>query len=332
MTLLLSTLTSAAQNKDTLYFFNKSKVVGELNKIRLGFVEFDADGIGIIKVKNNKLESIHAQSRNFRIETIEGDVLQGYLLQGELPGNVIIYSVLETLEIDIEEITSLVYFGQTWKSRLNGSIGAGYSYTKSSSIGRFNFNSTLRYNTARTETVLKGDIIWTLDSVQFTRDRENASLGFTYTLPSQWSTGGLVVYQRNLELGLEKRWQQALVLGRKLLINKNQQAVLLSGLAINQESNLEGTQRDNTEAMIQATYNLFSFSKPNITLSLIQSGYFSVTQKGRIRSDGSTTMSWELISDFNLNLEFYHNYDSQSPATGAANTDYGFVAGLNFKF
>src|SRR5688572_22346055 len=60
---------SQSQSKDTLYFYNKAKIVGELLQIRLGRIEFDADNIGVVKIKNTKVESIHATSRNFRVET-----------------------------------------------------------------------------------------------------------------------------------------------------------------------------------------------------------------------------------------------------------------------
>src|SRR5688572_10542518 len=79
MPLLLSFHRCFSQPKDTLYFYNESKVVGELLTIRLGRVEFDADGIGIVKVKNNKLQSINATSHSFRIETVDGNEIQGYL-------------------------------------------------------------------------------------------------------------------------------------------------------------------------------------------------------------------------------------------------------------
>ena len=60
--------------------------------------------------------------------------------------------------------------------------------------------------------------------------------------------------------------------------------------------------------------------------------YFSLSQKGRIRSDGDINLNWELISDFYLDFQFYYNFDNESPATGKPNTDYGIVAGITYKF
>src|SRR5688572_22573516 len=76
---------SQSQSKDTLYFYNKTKIVGELLQIKLGRIEFDADNIGVIKIKNTKIESISATSHNFRVETIEGKELQGYVMRSDKP-------------------------------------------------------------------------------------------------------------------------------------------------------------------------------------------------------------------------------------------------------
>src|SRR6185436_20464392 len=73
--------TSQSQSKDTLFFYNKTRVVGELIQIKLGRIEFDADNIGVVKIKNTKVESIHASSRSFRVETLDGEELQGYLMR-----------------------------------------------------------------------------------------------------------------------------------------------------------------------------------------------------------------------------------------------------------
>ena len=78
--------------------------------------------------------------------------------------------------------------------------------------------------------------------------------------------------------------------------------------------------------------NCFLLTKPSLTISIVQTGYFSITDQGRIRYDGDANLNWELISDFYLNLQFYHNYDRKSPETGEPNVDYGFVFGISYKF
>ena len=53
-------LKSIAQNKDTIFFVNKSILIGELRSIKLGRIEFDGDGIGIVNIKYNKIGTIQS--------------------------------------------------------------------------------------------------------------------------------------------------------------------------------------------------------------------------------------------------------------------------------
>jgi hypothetical protein len=55
---ILVSHTGFTQPKDTLHFFNGSMVIGELNKIKLGYIEFDGDNVGIIRIKNNKISAV----------------------------------------------------------------------------------------------------------------------------------------------------------------------------------------------------------------------------------------------------------------------------------
>lgn len=330
--LILGPSLAHSQAKDTLYFFNKTKVVGELIKIRLGRIEFDADNMGIVSIKNTKIESIHATSRSFRLETYEGEEVQGYLLRSNKPGMVIIHSVVESREMLIEDIVNLIYYGKTLESRVAGNFSAGYTYTKSSRIGRVNTAGLVKYNTSKGQTQLNGDMIITYDSVSTYTERANLTFGHEHNLGPLWGAIGILKYQRNLELGLERRWQEAFGLGREFLINKRQQAMIMGGVAFNQERNEEGAQVSTTEAMFQGKYDLFSFAKPNMTVSFVESAYVSLTEQDRVRLDGDISFDYEIIADFSVNFQFYHNFDSRSPATGTPNIDYGFVAGIKYEF
>jgi len=321
-----------AQLRDTLYFYNSSILVGELLNIRLGRVEFDAKGVGIVKIKNKEIRTIHAILNEFRIETTDGELHQGYLRSTRKSGRVIIHSLLKSQEIDLASITSLAKYGKTWRNGFSGSLSAGYTYTKSSEIGRLNFDGSIKYSSAKSDTRLQANTIITSDSVEVKRERDDVILSYSYSLGSLWSAGATLRYQRNLELGLDRRYQEGLAIGRKLLVRKNQLGLLSTGMVINQEKNLEGVTSNNTEIILQANYELFTFEQPHLIISIIQTGYFSITDQGRIRYDGDANLSWELINDFFLDLQFYHNYDKKSPETGEPNIDYGFVLGIRYKF
>lgn len=330
--LTLWCMVSFSQAKDTLYFYNDTRIVGELLKINLGRAEFDADGIGIIHVKNSKISSIHATSRSFRIETLDGRELQGYLMRSDTAGKILVHAIVESEELPIENISSLLYYGKTVISRITGTVSSGYTYTKSSSIGRLNMDGAVRYNTRKTQTIVNGDMIVTYDSVENEIERANLSVGHEYTFAPLWGAIVGLKYQRNVELGLARRWQQMAGVGRELLLSKHQRASLTAGIAINQERNLERYELNSTEGVFQVNYDLFSFVDPNLTVSFVESSFISITEQDRLRLDGDISIDYEIITNFYISFQFYHNFDSRSPATQQPNIDYGFVAGLRYKF
>ncbi len=328
----LFAMQSYAQVKDTLFFTNKSMLIGELISIKLGRIEFDGDGVGIVKVKYDKVSTIQANKNYFRIETVQRDVIPGFIESSVNRGKIIAKNAYDSKEIALADISSMFKFGTKWNTRINGNIGAGYSYTKSSQIGRFNADGALFYHNEKTEIELGGNMIFTSDSISSSVERANINFRYNYYFSKLFFGVALLNYQRNTQLGLNRRWQQGLALGYKFLLTRHSQGLVISGLTINREQDLKANSTNNQEWVLQGKYNFFSFSKPNISLGTTQTLYVSLSQKGRTRYDGDININWELITDFSLNLNYYNNYDSKSPTTGGARSDYGFVAGLSYKF
>ena len=323
---------NAQVKKDTLFFYNGSMIAGELLSMRLGRIEFDADDIGVIKVKHTKLLGLTGTKHIYRLETIDREVFQSLLYRSSLPGAVRVLKDGGLLDLNIQDISSMYYFGKQFRNRFYTKVTGGYSFTNSSDIGRLNASTVVEYNSRNSLVKLTGDLIYTSDSSVFSRDRENVSLGYTHYLDGPFSWGGALAYQRNLELGLLRRWQEVLGAGYTVLRSRKQQGVLVAGLAVNQELDLERNESFNQEVIAQASYSLFSFSKPNLSLTINETGYYSLNQAGRYRLDGDLTISWEIVNNFNLEIEFYHNFDAKSPATGASRTDYGYVFGVAYEF
>lgn len=333
-TLLISFFSTVCfgQSKDTVYLLNQTTIIGELKNIKLGRLYFDADGIGDITIKYNKIKTFRAGMHAYRVETADKKIHYGTILSTEKPGMVLLQTKDQAIELTIGSITYLYFYGQSLGSRLSGNLGIGYSYTKSSDIGRLNLNGTLVYVERKVQTKLNADMILTSDSNKTTRERENLNLSCSYLFDNSLYVGAVLSYQRNINLGLLSRWQEGAGLGYKFARNQHSSGEMITGPVVNQEKTIGKINNNTIEWAIEGTYSFFSFSQPNITVSTTQSAYFSFTQKGRIRQDGNIRIDWEMIKDFSLNLNFYHNYDRKSPATNNAKTDFGFVAGLNYKF
>ncbi len=329
--LLLTSL--GLRGQDTLFLNNHSILVGKLKKIDLATITFKANDITTFTIELDKLKTLHVSSKLLRIETIFKQVHIGHLLSGKEPGTTRVASFLDTTAISLASIISLTTIGNHFWDATTGHIGAGYSYTRTSGIGRFNVDGNMKYIKKHIESGLTGSAIATQENETFTRDREEMTLQGSYYYSPIWYNQLFVNYQRNLELNLIRRLQQGVGFGSRFLMRSNMQANLVTGFVINQELSTEGVSSGTlSEVPLGINYNYYKYSKPKFVLSFVQIVYFGIQQSGRIRQDGKTKLTWKPFTDFSLGMDVYNNYDSSPPGSTSASLDYGIVFNVGYDF
>jgi hypothetical protein len=168
-----------------------------------------------------------------------------------------------------------------------------------------------------------------------TFELSNADQGIlgSYLLTPLWEGIVLGNYQRNLELGLARRFQEGLAIGLSFLSSTNMRAKAISGIVLNQEKNTEGVETPTqVEVPLIVLFNFYHFRRPDMTLTAKQSFFAGITQAGRLRHDGEINLSVKIITDFSVNIRVYDHYDNQPPGETAEKIDYGVVFGLSYKF
>jgi Protein of unknown function, DUF481 len=331
--LMSATQTFSQSTKDTLFFNNGSIVIGEIKKIKLGVITFDPDDANDITVQIRKLKSISAVSKIFRIETIRHTVYFGKLIPHSISNYARLIRGNDTSMLYLQDISVLYPFERSFAQRFSGNVGLGYSYTRSSGFGRLNFDGALNYVSEKREISLAASGIYTMTDTSFTRDNENISLLINnYFSPTSFTTL-IGNYQRNLELGLQRRYQEGFGVGNKFITSKHVYAWTRGGLVLNQEKSTEGNFSGTlSELFGQVQFNFFRFTKPEIHFDLTESFYYSLSESGRFRNDGSTNLKWEIIEDLDLSLNFYSNYDSKPPGEEGKNFDFGVTFGVSYSF
>jgi hypothetical protein len=325
-------LASAQSSKDTLFFKNSTVVIGEVKEVQLGVIVFDPEDANDITVQLRKLKTLHASGRNFRIETVDQQVFIGRLYQSLHNGFVEIIDEADTVPVSLNNISILYPVEKGFTNKLKGSASAGFTYTKSSELGRINIDANATYLDRNAEIKVSASAISTIDTGSFTRDNENVGLGINYYFNSTWFAGVLGSYERNIELGIAQRYQEGAGIGNKFLVRKKSQMLAFAGMVLNQEHSIEGVYSGVlTELTVGLRINVFSFDKPEIDLEVLQDGYLSLSQD-RYRYNGEIDLRWELVEDFDFKLSFYTNYDSNPPGEVTANIDYGTVIGLAIEF
>jgi Protein of unknown function, DUF481 len=321
------------QKKDSIILYNGQTLIGEVRQANLGLISIDDNDLKIINVKLFKIKTLVIKER-FKIETIDKEFYYGSLRTTDKEGWVEIHNIDgRDIPLRITHIFQLITLETGFFRRMSGNVSAGLSFTKSSGIGQVNFSANAQYSTKLIDYTLSMSTIASIDSGRYSRDNENAELLTTYDLTSSWFLAASVQYQRNLELSIARRYLLMAGAGNKLFIKKTWRLLAITGITVSQEKSTEGvTSVALFEIPATLLFNFYQFQHPDIQITSSQTAYFSLTQKGRIRYDGSTTFSWQLIRYFYLNISPYTNFDNQPPSGSSSNFDFGIVVGLSYKF
>lgn len=332
--LLFFSISAYAQiEKDTVFFSNGGVLIGKIKKAKLGILTFDPDDANDVTIQLRKIKTISAAHKIFRIETINHDVYFGRIWRGGNENTIDLRRFADTLKFSLENVSILYPFETSVGQRFSGSVGLGYSYTRSSGLGRLNFDGSVSYVSRKDEVSFSFSGIYTVYDSLFSRDKEGANLKYNYYFAKEWFTTLFLGYQRNIELGLKRRYQEGVGIGNKFLKKRSLYAWARTGLSFNQEESMEGVKSQLlTEVFGQFEMNIFKFEKPKLSLSVQQSLYYSLTQTDRFRNDGSVNIVWELFKDFNLSFEPYNNFDSKPPVSDSPQFDYGIVLGIKYTF
>ncbi|HEY2582398.1 MAG TPA: DUF481 domain-containing protein [Mucilaginibacter sp.] len=333
--ILLAVTGFAQTQKDTLFFTNGEKLIGELKQMSQGIASFDDDGVGLINVKFYKLRSIHTTMSTLRIETVEKEWLYGKLVPSGVRDTVYLDDGVHRIKLARSDISSISPLRQRFFDKLDGNLSAGLSFSRSSYIGQFNLNATVKYTSRALQSELTVNELGSIDSTGFSRDQESVALSFYhYFGNSSWFGAAALGYQRNQELSLAHRYQGMLGGGNKFVSDQHFEILALSGLAANTEESLTGVSSQGllVEIPLIVKLDYFRFKSPNMQISMTNAGYLSLSQTGRYRYDGTIYFSWELISNFYFTTNLYANYDSKPADIGSGKLDYGIVMGISFRF
>jgi hypothetical protein len=269
----------------------------------------------------------------YRIETTAQQVYFGKIVPSRSPGYAVIITEKDSIQMPIERISVLYPFRDYFKQRFSGNASLGFDYTRSSNLGRINFDGAVNYRAKKEEIAFVASLTYTLSDTAFSRDREDVSIKNNYYFNFSWFGTVFLKTQRNLELGLLRRYQEGLGGGNKFITNTHMYAWTRCGIVFNQEENTDKVRSGTlSELFGQLEFNYFKFTKPEFSLYTAETFYYSLSQNGRFRNDLQIDLSWEIIKDLDLSLSAYANFDSQPAAADSRKLDIGTVFQVTITF
>ena len=315
----------AQAHQDTVWFSNSEFLVGEVISLKQRVLKVStsySDNDFEIEWQDVRLIECHTKVTVF---TDSGNMYNGFLELGTDTGFTYVYmgSASDTVRLNLNNIVGINQIEDNFLDRFSAAISMGFSYTKNNNLRQLTSMGSFGYNTPD----------WSLsssfsgvrsnqDGVDPTR-RTDADLSGNRIITADWFAGASINWLQNDEQLLDLRTIGTIGVGNYLWRTNQFYVSASGGISFNNEQftvdSLEASQ--SLEGAFALEANFFSYE--NISFFVSGTGYPSITEQGRFRSDIKSQIKYDLPLDFFISANFTFNLDSQ-PIEGAEETDYFF--------
>jgi hypothetical protein len=321
---------AAAQKTDLVTLDNGDVLTGDIKALTRGKLRFKTDRMDTVYIEWLHIQHLES-TQEFQVQLANGEYLFGSLQRVDGARVLRVGGVEKFVDAAMDEVIFLDPIDATFRSRINGSVSLGFSYTKASDVGSLSFFLTPTYRTRKYVIDLTVSSISTIDHQSGNTRREEYSGSYTRFLADRWFLSGGGGVESNEELGLELRSFLGAGVGRHLVQTKRSTVDALAGFVVNHEDYTMGEGQENLEGLVKASYSVYDFDVPIKDIAIDVSILPNLTDSGRVRVNSNARVRWELVKDLTLDLTLYGDYDSGSDVAGAATGDYGIVSSIGFS-
>ena len=325
---LMTGALAANAQVDSLIMKSGEILVGEIKGYDEGVVTIETSySDSDFKVEGNKVVSINTEQK-FVILSSNGDRYFGRLVS-EKEDSLIVRIIDEDAEQPLVYIDDIVYFKEvedTFLSRLDLSLSAGYTLTKANNSNQFSGNFKTGYLSSNFKYDLYAGMIrsvQTAEDVEARVSRTDGGFGVLYFIVGDWFG---VLRSDLLQSSEQKLSIRAITkggVGHYAFKTNKMNLGFAVGAAWNVENydDISNSSRNSAEAFLAAEYKIFDMGDLDLLTKAI--AYPSLTESKRFRTDFDFNLEYEFDFDLFINLGFTLNYDNQ-PVEGASSSDYVF--------
>jgi hypothetical protein len=331
LTLAFSAAGHAQGRTDVVTLANGDRITGEVVQLNRGRLEFKTDDAGTLYLEWDKLFSVVA-TRRVEVLTMGGLRYLGSL--GPAPNRSITVVTPEgEVPLQMWVVTLITPIERSFWRQLEGSVDAGFSYSRSSGVAQLNLNSDTVYRKFASRTRLTASLTQTQKDDEDDRD-DRSSLEMSYLrYPWQrWFVLGVGRFESNESLGLVLRSQAAAALGPRVVNSNRAQVVLGAGLAFNDERGLDVEPTQNVEALLMFGASYYTYDRPKTNLDLNLQYFPSLRNSGRQRLQLDASAKREFFKDVFVSVTLYNSYDNRPPNPAADTNDVGVVLSVGWSY
>lgn len=316
---------------DTVFLHNGDQITGEVKIMENNLLELSTDNAGKIKIEWDKIDSVYVKQR-IRIEHSDGSVLFGTLKPSGISKKaILIRDDLTEILLSHDNIATITPDAIEFLTRIDGKISSGFSYTKASDLGRFNFAGNLIYRHNLNQAEIDYSVLTEREGEK-RNERQNGGLRYIRLLPNKLFLLNRLFAESNSELGLQLRTNYVLGLGKTLIYSRHTELHLIGGLNTNRETRTD-TSVYNLEGALSLKFSVFKYSSPKLSIDFKGIVYPSLNNWGRVRTYVESSLSWEVFEDFYFKWSFYHEFDNLPIDSEGPLTDWAIgLLGIEYQF
>ena len=325
-------ITGHAQGRtDVVTLPNGDRITGEIIRVDRGRLEFKTDDAGTLYLEWDKVASLVAK-RFVEVLTTDGRRFLG-TLGSAANRSLLVVADGGTTSLPMSDVTLITPIGRGFWAKLDGSIDAGYNYTRSSGVAQFNVNSETVYRKpASSFRVSVSATVTQKDDDSGRDDRGTLEASYLRYPWQHWFYTLAGRFESNESLGLILRSQFGGAVGPRLINSTRAQMVAGAGLAVNEEKGIDVETTQNVEGLLLFRTSYYTYDRPKTNLDIGLQYYPSLSNTGRHRLQADLGVKRELWKDFFASFTFYNTYDSRPPNPSADQNDIGFVFSLGWSY
>lgn len=325
---------SAAPKTDVVVLLNGDRITGEVKGLQQGQLEFKTDAAGTLFIEWARVASL-STDQFVQVELENGLRLSGVapkagenrtlVLVGDEPGRAQEAPFAAIVRLDPIERGRML-------QRLDGYVTAGYNYTKSNDLQQLTLTAGISSRTEQRKWAIDGSS--TVTSQEGDDDTNRYSLGGWWRgfREDRWFIQGFGGFESNDELALDLRAMAGGGYGRYLVQTQKQEWAAYAGLAYTREDYQGEEQQESVETVLGTQYSFFRFDSPEASVDATLNVYPSLTESGRVRSEGQLRSRYEIVDDLFFEISLYGSYDSDPGVQAESNSDYGLTTSLGYTF
>ena len=328
--LVSATASTQTRRTDVVTLANGDRITGEVVRLERGRLVFKTDDAGTISFEWDRIVRLEA-AREFEVVTSDFRRLIGRL--GTTGQGTLVITAADgtTISVPISEITSILPLGASFWAMVDGTLDAGFTYTRSSGIAQFTLNSNTAFRLPSFVLQLTASATVTHEDDTGRDDRGAVSFSYFHYRGNLF-TSGATRLETNESLGLVLRSEVGGQAGQRFVNTNRAQLETGAGLVFTDEQAVESESRQNVEGLLTFKFSFYAYNRPQTNVDVSVRYYPSLSQWGRQRIQVDSAVRRELWRDFFVSLNVFDTFDSDPPQPDAARNDVGVVTSVGWSY